>query len=63
MSQIKDDLTEDPRKDKGYIFMHDKRGTGSIVRVVYDFFALNLLMQESTDDPTMYDEETKKSKY
>ena len=63
MSQIQDDATEDPRKDKGYIFMHDKRGTGAIVRVIYDFFALNLLMQESTDEPSMYDTEEKKSKY
>ena len=63
MSQIQDELTEDPRKDKGYIFMHDKRGTGAIVRVIYDFFPLNLLMQESTDEPSIYDEEKKKNKY
>lgn len=63
MSQIEDNVTGDPRKDKGYIFMHDKRGTGEIVRVVYDFFYLNLLLQESTDDPSQYDEEQQQKKY
>ena len=57
MSQIEDDMTGDPRKDKGYIFMHDKRGTGDIVRVIYDFFPLNLQLEESTDEPEMYDNE------
>ena len=59
MSQIEDLGTGDPRKDKGYVFMHDKRGTGEIVRVIYDFFPLNLQLSESTDEPSMYDEEEK----
>lgn len=63
MSQIKDDVTEEPRHDKGYIFMHDKRGTGKRVKVVYDFLHLNLLLVESPDDPSQYDEESKDKKY
>ena len=59
MSQVEDLETGDPRRDKGYVFMHNKRGDGSIVRVIYDFFPLNLQLSESTDDPSMYDTEEK----
>jgi hypothetical protein len=37
--------------DVGYIWMHDKRGTGKVVRLIYKFNNLRLIMTETGIEP------------
>lgn len=50
------------RKDMGWIQLYDKRGTGEIVDVVYDFDKVMLKMIESGAPPEEFEVELKKKK-
>jgi len=39
--------------EHGYLWMHDKRGTGKVVRLIYEFNNMNLVMKETPIDPDM----------
>jgi replicative DNA helicase len=65
MSQIIDQfLSSDDNikymKNKGWIQMYDKRGTGDIIDLVYNFDSKSLLLTESEEDPKLYEVEKKK---
>ena len=65
-SLIKDDLNDGQfEKDKGYIRLVDKRGTGDVVNQVYSFDEDRLLLYPSAIDPTIYGDDVnqKKSRY
>jgi len=65
-SLIKDDLNDGQfEKDKGYIRLVDKRGTGDVVNQVYSFDEDRLLLYPSAIDPTIYgdDQQQQKRKY
>lgn len=42
-------------RDKGWIQFYDKRGTGEIVDLIYDFDSKNLLLSESDQDPRLFE--------
>lgn len=48
------------RKDKGWIQLYDKRGSGEIVDMIYDFNPKTLLLTETQEDPKLYEVEKKK---
>jgi len=39
--------------ENGYLWMHDKRGTGKVVKLIYEFNKMNLLMTQTPIDPDM----------
>lgn len=64
MSQIESD--ENPaiyNQNKGFISFNDKRGTGQIADIVFDFDPQRLKLIESGEDPKPYYESKRKAKY
>lgn len=65
-SLIKDPMNDgEVEKDKGYIRLVDKRGSGSVVNQIYSFDEDRLLLEPSSIDPSIYgdDVQEKKTKY
>ena len=65
-SLIKDIMNDGAvEKDKGYIRLVDKRGTGDVVNQIYSFCEDRLLLYPSAIDPTNYGDDVteKKKKY
>ena len=62
-SLIKDDLNDGQfEKDKGYIRLVDKRGTGDVVNQIYSFDEDRLLLYPSAIDPTIYGDDQQQQK-
>jgi hypothetical protein len=60
MSQIIDQQRSSPKNikymtDKGWIQFYNKRGTGNIIDLIYDFDPKTLLLTESIDLPSTYE--------
>jgi len=54
MSLLQDNDNPGGYEDElGYLWMHDKRGTGKVVKLIYEFNKMNLLMSETAIDPDM----------
>jgi hypothetical protein len=48
-------------RDKGYIRLFNKRGSGNTVNVIYDFDCKTLTMKESATDPKLFEQEKRKN--
>lgn len=46
--------------DKGYIRFFNKRGSGNTINTIYDFDRLTLTIQETNEDPILYEVDLKK---
>ena len=62
-SLIKDDMNDgEVQKDKGYIRLVDKRGTGDVVNNIYSFDEDRLLLYPSAIDPSIYGDDMQQQK-
>ncbi len=62
-SLIKDAMNDgEVEKDKGYIRLVDKRGTGDVINQVYSFDEDRLLLYPSAIDPTIYGDDVTQQK-
>jgi replicative DNA helicase len=60
MSLIQDDaMNGEYMTDKGYIRFYNKRGSGNTINVVYKFNKQTLTIEESEEDPKLYDNKPK----
>ena len=62
-SLIKDAMNDgEVEKDKGYIRLVDKRGTGDVVNNIYSFDEDRLLLYPSAIDPSIYGDDVNEKK-
>tara|TARA_Y100000361_G_C11118066_1_gene321556 strand:+ start:21 stop:992 length:972 start_codon:yes stop_codon:yes gene_type:complete len=61
-SLIKDDMNDgEVQKDKGYIRLVNKRGTGNVINTVYSFDEDRLLLYPSDIDPSIYGDDVQQT--
>lgn len=48
------------RRDKGYARIYDKRGSGKTCNVIYNFDSYRLMLEETNEDPKMYEVKSKR---